>query len=64
MPGSSPARSGNGGSNCAEVVTAPGTTLVRDSKDKDSAELAFSAGAWNVFTDQVKPSLASIVQVV
>jgi hypothetical protein len=47
--------SGNGG-NCIEVATAPGTILVRDSKDTDGARLAFGRQAWEMFAAKVKAS--------
>jgi hypothetical protein len=49
--------SGNGG-NCVEVADTSGTVLIRDSKDKDGATLAFSVAAWRAFAVKVKRSLA------
>lgn len=46
-------RSANGGgSNCVEVGAAADQSrvLVRDSKDRDGAILAFSPAAWTAFT--------------
>jgi hypothetical protein len=45
--------SGNGG-ECAEVATAPGRVLVRDSRDRDGAVLAVPASAWRAFTASLK----------
>ena len=37
------------GGACIEVATAPGTVHVRDSKDKQGPQLAFSPTAWASF---------------
>jgi hypothetical protein len=50
--------SGANGGNCVEIADAPGTVLIRDSRDKDGARLAFSAEAWRAFAVKVKRSLA------
>jgi hypothetical protein len=42
--------SGANGGQCAEVGTAPGAVLVRDSKDPDGPRLAFGPQAWAAFT--------------
>jgi hypothetical protein len=36
-------------SDCVEIAAAPGTVHVRDSKDKEAAQLAFTAGPWADF---------------
>jgi hypothetical protein len=41
--------SGGNGGNCVEVGQGNGV-LVRDTKDRDSAVLAFGADAWEKFT--------------
>lgn len=49
--------SGNSGSaNCVEAGNAPGTVRVRDTTDRDSGTLSFTASAWRVFTADVKRS--------
>ena len=40
--------SGEGG-ECVEVATTPGTVRVRDSKDREGPELAFTPSAWASF---------------
>jgi Domain of unknown function (DUF397) len=40
--------------NCLEAAAVPGRVLVRDSKDRDGAVLAFVAGAWQAFTRGLK----------
>lgn len=51
--------SGNGGGECIEVANA-NRVLVRDSKDKDGAVLAFAPDVWQTFASRVKDaSLAS-----
>lgn len=44
--------------NCVEVATrphaAPGSVLVRDSKDRGGPVLAFSALAWRSFTARIR----------
>ncbi|MFI1090982.1 DUF397 domain-containing protein [Streptomyces sp. NPDC020917] len=37
--------------NCVEVASTPGTVHVRDSKDPDGPQLAFSPAAWTAFLD-------------
>ncbi|GAA2270117.1 DUF397 domain-containing protein [Kitasatospora cystarginea] len=37
------------GNNCIEVATRPHTIHVRDSKDKDGPQLAFSPTSWAEF---------------
>lgn len=34
---------------CVEVASTPGTVHVRDSKDPDGGQLAFSPAAWTAF---------------
>jgi uncharacterized protein DUF397 len=46
--------SSNGGT-CVEVASLGAVVVaVRDSKDPDGPRLAFPAGQWQAFTDQVK----------
>ena len=40
--------SGEGG-ECVEVATSPGTVHVRDSKDKQGPQLAFTPAVWSAF---------------
>jgi hypothetical protein len=40
--------SGEGG-ECVEVATSPGTVHVRDSKDKQGPQLAFTPAEWSAF---------------
>ena len=47
-------RSGDNGGACVEVGTAGPAVAVRDSKHPDGPLLAFTAGTWQAFTDQVK----------
>jgi hypothetical protein len=43
-------RSGGNGGDCVEVAdNLPGVVLVRDTKDRDGATLAFSPGSWRYF---------------
>ncbi|MDQ0994073.1 DUF397 domain-containing protein [Streptomyces sp. V3I7] len=35
--------------DCVEVATCPGTVHVRDSKDRQGAQLALSPAAWGAF---------------
>ncbi|WFE99310.1 DUF397 domain-containing protein [Micromonospora sp. WMMD964] len=43
-------RSGGNGGNCVEVAdNLPGVVLVRDTKDRDGATLAFSPDSWRHF---------------
>lgn len=46
--------SGSNGGTCVEVGTAGLSVAVRDSKDPDGPRLAFAAGTWKVFAEQVK----------
>ncbi len=46
--------SGNGGGNCVEVATVPGSVAVRDTANRDGGTLAFTADAWQTFTDRLK----------
>ncbi len=46
--------SGNGGSDCVEVGTAPRVVAVRDTKDRTGSALAFSPQDWREFTRRVK----------
>jgi Domain of unknown function (DUF397) len=39
---------------CVEVATAPGTVLVRDSKDAGGPQLAFGASQWRAFTEGIR----------
>lgn len=41
--------SGSQGDDCVEVAACPGTVHVRDSKDKEGPQLAFSPAAWAEF---------------
>lgn len=45
---------GNGGGNCVEVADAANVVMVRDTKDRDGAVLAVSAGAWQAFTSTLR----------
>ncbi|MEU7611356.1 DUF397 domain-containing protein [Micromonospora sp. NPDC049204] len=43
-------KSGNNGGSCVEVAdNLPGVVLVRDTKDRDGAALAFAPEAWRGF---------------
>jgi hypothetical protein len=46
--------SGNGGANCVETGTAPGTVLVRDTANRDGSTLEITADAWASFTASLK----------
>jgi hypothetical protein len=46
--------SGANGGDCAEVAVDTGLVLVRDTKNRVGATLAFNAQAWRTFTAQVK----------
>jgi len=48
--------SGSNGGTCVEVGLAAPAVAVRDSKHPDGPLLAFPAGTWKAFTDQVKAS--------
>jgi hypothetical protein len=41
--------SSNEGPDCVEVAAAPGAVRVRDSKDPEGPQLAFSPAAWAAF---------------
>ena len=41
--------SGGDGDSCVEVATCPNTVHVRDSKDKQGPQLAFSPTTWTAF---------------
>ena len=45
--------SGNGG-DCIEVASAPRTVAVRDSKNPEGPELAFTPARWQEFTRSVR----------
>jgi Domain of unknown function (DUF397) len=45
--------SDNGG-NCVETASGAGTVAVRDTADRDGGTLAFSADAWERFTDSLR----------
>ncbi|MGC5009578.1 DUF397 domain-containing protein [Streptosporangium sp. DT93] len=46
--------SGNGGADCVEVASLPGSVAVRDSKDPGGVALLFSSGDWTAFLGRVK----------
>ena len=46
--------SGSEGDNCVEVAACPGTVHVRDSKDKEGPQLAFSAAEWSTFVNYAR----------
>jgi len=46
--------SGSNGGACVEVGAVGPAVAVRDSKHPDGPLLAFAAGTWQAFTDQVK----------
>ena len=48
--------SGSNGGACVEVGAVGPAVAVRDSKHPDGPLLAFAAGTWQAFTDQVKAS--------
>ena len=50
--------SGNNGGDCVETGSAPGRVLVRDTKDRAGAVLAFSTDAWRAFAAKVKTGKA------
>jgi Domain of unknown function (DUF397) len=50
--------SGSNGGNCVEVA-ASGRVLVRDTKDRPGAVLAFTSDAWRAFTASIDSSNAS-----
>jgi Domain of unknown function (DUF397) len=45
---------GNGGGNCVEVAGAASVIAVRDTKDRNGGTIAFSADAWDAFTESLK----------
>jgi hypothetical protein len=45
---------GNGGGNCVEVTDSAKAILVRDTKDRDSGTLEFTASAWQAFIGSLK----------
>ncbi|MBQ1011405.1 DUF397 domain-containing protein [Micromonospora sp. M51] len=48
-------RSGGNGGNCVEVAdNLPGVVLVRDTKDRDGATLAFRPESWRRFVAQAR----------
>lgn len=46
--------SGATGGSCVEVTGTARVVLVRDTKDRDGATLAFSAEAWRAFAEKLK----------
>jgi len=46
--------SGDNGGACVEVGTAGRVVVVRDSKDPEGPRLAFAAGTWQAFAEDVK----------
>lgn len=44
--------------NCLETASTSSAALVRDTKDRDGAVLAYSPAAWRAFTDGVKAGAA------
>lgn len=46
--------SSNGGGECVEVADAARAILVRDSKDRDGANLSFPAETWQEFTTSLR----------
>ena len=46
--------SGNNGGDCVEAGSTPGRVLVRDTKDRAGAVLAFAPKAWREFAAKVK----------
>lgn len=44
---------GNGG-DCVELASDTGAILVRDTTNRDGATLAFTAQAWQEFTDRLR----------
>jgi uncharacterized protein DUF397 len=45
--------SGNGGGNCVEVASRGGV-LVRDSKDRDGAQVMVPAAGWRAFVGRIQ----------
>jgi len=48
--------SGDNGGACIEVGTTGPAVAIRDSKDQDGPQLAFSVDTWQAFTNQLKAS--------
>jgi hypothetical protein len=46
--------SGSQGGNCVEVGVGAGRVLVRDTKDREGATLAFTPDLWREFATQLK----------
>jgi Domain of unknown function (DUF397) len=46
--------SGGSGGNCVEVADAAAVVMIRDTRDRDGAALAFAADAWAAFTASLK----------
>jgi hypothetical protein len=44
----------NGSGQCVETASGAGTVAVRDTADRDSGTLAFTAEAWQRFTDSLR----------
>jgi hypothetical protein len=49
--------SGGNGGNCVEVGEAGSAVVVRDTKDRAGAALAFEANAWRRFAATIKGAL-------
>jgi Domain of unknown function (DUF397) len=58
-----PSRSGANGGNCVEVGQPAEGIAVRDTKNRDGAELRFSASAWRRLVGDVKAADASLASV-
>jgi hypothetical protein len=52
--------SGNGGGNCIEVGQVVRNVVVRDTKDREGAVLAFGADAWADFLTTIWRSLGRL----
>jgi hypothetical protein len=46
--------SGSNGGNCVETATGNGVVLVRDTTNRESGTLAFTAGAWQAFLETLR----------
>jgi Domain of unknown function (DUF397) len=46
--------SGGSGGNCVEIADAANAVIVRDTRDRASGTLTFTAGAWEAFTATLK----------
>ncbi len=46
--------SGGNGGQCVEAGSIPGAVLVRDTTNRDSGTLTFSAQAWKTFAATIK----------